>query len=145
MTRRTTTGPAPSSTGPAAIRCSSPSQRHPDGEADPWWAHLSRPVDELLALADKEYDEIVSGADDAPDEKSVGPFGPATRALLFLAIIGQATNPAFRTPAAGEQATPWQLTVNGLGGTRGATLTTPDLVMRQVLARHRKDGVEPAG
>jgi hypothetical protein len=116
--------------------------RHPGGEIDPWWGHLGRPVYELLALADKEYDEAAPGADDVPDEKSVGPFGPATRALLFLAIMGQAANPAFRLPAAGEQATPWQLTVNGLGGTRGATLTTPDLVMRQVLARHKKDGVK---
>jgi hypothetical protein len=59
-----------------------------------------------------------------------------------LATIGQATNPAFREPLPGEQATPWQLTLNGLGGTRGDTMTTPDLVMRQVLAQHKKDGVK---
>jgi hypothetical protein len=117
-------------------------RRHPNGATDPWWkGYLDRPVDELLALADKEFDEGM-GVDDSPDEKSVGTFGPATRALLFLATIGQATNPAFREPLAGEQATPWQLTLNGLGGTRGDTLTTPDLVMRQVLAQHKKDGVK---
>ena len=116
-------------------------KRHPNGETDPWWGYLDRRVDELRALADKEYD-VYGADDDGPDEKSVGNFGPATRALLFLATLGQATNPAFRTPLPGEQATPWQLTVNGLGGTRGATLTTPDLVMRQVLARHKKDGVK---
>jgi hypothetical protein len=118
-------------------------KRHPNGETDPWWGYLDRPVDELLAFADKEYDELgTAAAADIPDEKSVGPFGPATRTLLFLATMGQATNPAFRATLTGEQATPWQLTVNGLGGTRGATLTTPDLVMRQVLARHKKDGVK---
>jgi hypothetical protein len=117
-------------------------KRHPDGATDPWWkGYLDRPIDVLLAFADKEFDENM-GVDDSPDEKSVGTFGPATRALLFLAIIGQATNPAFREPLPGEQATPWQLTLNGLGGTRGDTMTTPDLVMRQVLARHKKDGVK---
>jgi len=117
-------------------------KRHPNGANDPWWkGYLDRPVDELLALADKEFDEGM-GADDSPDEKSVGTFGPATRALLFLATIGQATNPAFREPLPGEQATPWQLTLNGLGGTRGNTMTTPDLVMRQVLAQHKKDGAK---
>jgi hypothetical protein len=116
-------------------------RRHPNGVTDPWWkGHLDRPVDELLTLADKEFDEGM-GVDDSPDEKSVGTFGPATRALLFLATIGQATNPAFREPLPGEQATPWQLTLNGLG-TRGDTLTTPDLVMRQVLAQHKKDGTK---
>jgi hypothetical protein len=116
-------------------------KRHPNGATDPWWkGYLDRPVEELLALADKEFDEGL-GMDDSPDEKSVGTFGPATRALLFLATIGQATNPAFREPLPGEQATPWQLTLNGLGGSRGDTLTTPDLVMRQVLAQHKKDGV----
>lgn len=117
-------------------------RRHMKGSTDPWWkGYLDRPVDELLALADKEFNEGM-GVDDSPDEKSVGTFGPATRALLFLAIIGQATNPAFREPLPGEQATPWQLTLNGLGGTRGDTLTTPDLVMRQVLAQHKKDGTK---
>jgi hypothetical protein len=117
-------------------------KRHPSGATDPWWKdYLDRPVDELLALADKEFDDDM-GVDDSPDEKSVGMFGPATRALLFLSTIGQATNPAFQEPLPGEQATPWQLTLNGLGGTRGDTMTTPDLVMRQVLAQHKKDGVK---
>jgi hypothetical protein len=81
------------------------------------------------------------GADDSPDEKSVGSFGPATRALLFMSIIGQATNPGFQATGGGEQTTPWQLTNTGLGGMRGNTQTTPDLVMRQVLAKHKKVGV----
>ncbi len=115
-------------------------KKHPNGATDPWWAYVDRPVDELLALADREFDEGM-GADDSPDEKSTGNFGPASRALLFLATLGQATNPAFRDTLAGEQATPWQLTLNGLGGTRGNTMTTPDLVMRQVLAHHKKNGV----
>ncbi|MGH7732221.1 MAG: hypothetical protein ACREOE_00610, partial [Gemmatimonadales bacterium] len=115
-------------------------KKHPNGATDPWWAYLDRPVDELLAVADREFDEGM-GADDSADEKSTGNFGPASRALLFLATVGQATNPAFRDTLPGEQATPWQLTLNGLGGTRGNTMTTPDLVMRQVLARHKKDGV----
>lgn len=115
-------------------------QRHENGLQDPWWAHLDRPVAELEAMADAEFDAGL-GVDDQPDDKSVGGYGPATRALLFLATVGQATNPAVRKPLPGEAATPWQLTLNGLGGTRGNTLTTPDLVMRQVLAMHKKDGV----
>jgi hypothetical protein len=115
-------------------------KRHPNGLTDPWWAHINRPVDELVRLADQEFDDGM-GADDTPDEKSLGTFGPACRALLFLATIGQATNPAFRDALPGEQTTPWQLTINALGGTRGNTMTTPDLVMRQVLAHHKKDGV----
>jgi hypothetical protein len=115
-------------------------KKHPKGPADPWWRYLNRPVKELLDRADKEFDDGM-GTGNGPDEKSAGTFGPATRALLFLATIGQATNPAFRNPLPGEQATPWQLTINGLGGTRGNTSTTPDLVMSQVLARHKKDGV----
>lgn len=113
--------------------------RHPVS-TDPWWAHLDEPVDTLTVLAAKEFD-AGNGDQDAPDEKSVGNFGPATRALLFLATVGQATNPAFVTPFPGEHAAPWQLTLNGLGGTRGNTLTTPDLVMRQVLAAHGAAGV----
>ena len=115
-------------------------KRHPQGYTERWWGQLNRPVEDLLALADQEFDAGL-GVDDSPDDKSIGTFGPATRALLFLATIGQAVNPAFRDTLPGEQATPWQLTVNGLGGTRGETLTTPDIVMRQVLARHGKDGV----
>ena len=114
--------------------------RHPNGGTDPWWAYLNRPVNELLALADGEFDEGM-GVDDSPDEKSVGTFGPASRALLFLATVGQAANPAFRDTLPGEQATPWQLTIGGSAGRRGNTMTTPDLVMRQVLAHHKKDGV----
>jgi hypothetical protein len=114
--------------------------RHGNGVTDPWWGHLNRPVAELEAMADAEFDAGL-GVDDQPDDKSVGGYGPATRALLFLAILGQATNPAVRKPLPGEAATPWQLTLNGLGGTRGDTLTTPDLVMRQVLAQRKKDGV----
>jgi hypothetical protein len=112
--------------------------RHP-ASTNPWWAYLDKPVDELQALALAEFD-AGNGTTDSPDDKSVGNFGPATRALLFLATVGQATNPAFVTPAPGEPAAPWQLTLNGLGGTRGTTLTTPDLVMRQVLAVHGADG-----
>jgi hypothetical protein len=115
-------------------------KRHERGLLDPWWGYLDRPVAQLETLADAEYDAGL-GLDDQPDDKSVGSFGPATRALLFLAILGQATNPAIRKPLPGEAATPWQLTLNGLGGTRGNTLTTPDLVMRQVLAKNKKDGV----
>ena len=114
-------------------------KRHPDGATDPWWRYLNRPVDELKPLANQEFD---NGMDGAADEKSVGGYGPATRALLFLATLGLATNPAIRTPLAGEAASPWQLTLNGLGGSRGNTLTTPDLVMANVLARFKKQGVE---
>ncbi len=114
-------------------------KRHPDGATNPWWRYLNLPVGELKALANKEFD---NGMDGAADEKGVGGYGPATRALLFLAILGLATNPAIRTPLAGEAASPWQLTLNGLGGTRGNTLTTPDLVMANVLARFKKQGVE---
>jgi len=113
---------------------------HKNGLMDPWWGHLNCPVNELHAMADAEFDAGF-GVDDQPDDKSVGSYGPATRTLLFLAIVGQATNPAVRKPLPGEAATPWQLTLNGLGGTRGNTLTTPDLVMRQVLALKKKDGV----
>jgi hypothetical protein len=114
-------------------------KNHPAGGTDPWWGYLNRTVGELEALADQEFD---NGMDTAPDDKGAGGYGPATRALLFLAIIGLATNPALRTPGAGETASPWQLTLNGLGGSRGgATLTTPELVMSNVLVRRKKDGV----
>lgn len=115
-------------------------KKHPNGSTDPWWRYLDLPVDELLALADHEIDEGM-GVDDSPDEKSVGTFGPASRALLFLAAVGQATNPAVRETLPGEQATPWQLTIGGSAGRRGNTMTTPDLVVRQVLAHHKKNGV----
>ncbi|WP_191496820.1 hypothetical protein [Mycobacterium simulans] len=115
-------------------------KKHPNGVTDPWWAYLDRPVDELHALAGREFDEDM-GVDDSLDEKSVGTFGPASRALLFLATVGQATNPAIRKPLPGELASPWQLTIGGSAGRRGNTMTTPDLVMRQVLARHKKNGV----
>ncbi|MGY1786664.1 hypothetical protein [Geodermatophilus sp. SYSU D00698] len=115
--------------------------KHPSGATDPWWKQLNRPVKELLAQAEKEYADGL-GIDDTPDDKSYGTFGPATRALLFLSIVGQATNPAVLATVPGEQASPWQLTINGLGGTRGNTLTTPDLVMRQVLSRHKQAGAE---
>jgi hypothetical protein len=114
-------------------------KRHPDGATNPWWRYLNHSVDELEKLANQEFD---NGMDGAADEKGVGGYGPATRALLFLAILGLATNPAIRTPLAGEAASPWQLTLNGLGGSRGNTLTTPDLVMSNVLARFKKQGVE---
>ena len=113
-------------------------KKHPDGGRDPWWRYLNHSVGDLEALADKEFDE---GMDAAPDDKGVGGYGPATRALLFMATIGMATNPAVRTPLAGEAASPWQLTISGLAGSRGQTLTTPDLVMSNVLAQRKKDGV----
>jgi len=113
-------------------------KRHPDGATDPWWRYLNHPIEELQKLANQEFD---NGMDGAADEKGVGGYGPATRALLFLAILGLAANPALRSPRAGEAASPWQLTVNGLGGARGNTLTTPDLVMSNVLAKRKKDGV----
>jgi hypothetical protein len=113
-------------------------KRHPDAGRDPWWRYLNHSVGDLEALADEEFDD---GMDSAPDDKGVGGYGPATRALLFLATIGMATNPAVRTPMAGEAASPWQLTLNGLGWTRGVTGTTPDLVMSNVLAQRKKDGV----
>jgi hypothetical protein len=113
-------------------------KKHPDGGRGPWWSYLNRTVGELEVLADKEFDD---GLDSAPDDKGAGGYGPATRALLFLAIVGMATNPAIRTPMAGEIATPWQLTINGMGVSRGVTGTTPDLVMANVLARKKKDGV----
>jgi hypothetical protein len=114
--------------------------KHPQGAENPWWSYIDKSAGELKELADKEYDDGM-GDDDSPDEKSVGSFGPATRALLFMAIVGQATNPGFRAVEGGEQTTPWQLTNTGLGGMRGNTQTTPDLVMRQVLAKHKKAGV----
>jgi len=113
-------------------------KKHPAGVSDPWWGYLNYAVGELEAFADKEFDQ---GMDGAPDDKGAGEYGPATRALLFLAIIGMATNPALRTPGAGESASPWQLTINGIGGSRGTTMTTPELVMSNVLARRKKDGV----
>jgi len=113
-------------------------KRHPDGATNPWWRCLNQPIDELEKLANQEFD---NGMDGAADEKGVGGYGPATRALLFLAILGLAANPALRSPLAGEAASPWQLTLNGLGGSRGNTLTTPDLVLSNVLAKRKKDGV----
>lgn len=116
-------------------------QRHPSGDDNPWWAFIDKSTDELLAVAEREFDAGM-GVDDSPDEKSLGSFGPATRALLFMSIVGQATNPGFRATGGGEQTSPWQLTNTGLGGMRGNTQTTPDLVMRQVLAKYKKAGVQ---
>ena len=134
----TTPVPGPWSTAPAATSCSG-GQAPPRRGDQSWWRYLNHSVGELKMLANQEFD---NGMDGAADEKGVGGYGPATRALLFLAILGLATNPAIRTPLAGEAASPWQLTLNGLGGSRGNTLTTPDLVMANVLARFKKQGVE---
>ena len=71
---------------------------------------------------------------------SAGTARPRGRCSFWPSSAWRRTRP-LRTPLAGEAASPWQLTINGLGGTRGDTLTTPDLVMSNVLARRKKDGV----
>jgi hypothetical protein len=112
-------------------------KRHPKGE--PWWAFLGLPMDELLDLVRKDLAGIVGDA--GSDEKSVGPWGGPSRALIFLAGIAQTTNPMFE-PNKGEAAALWQLTLNGLGNTRGESATTPDLIIQRVLVMHREKGAE---
>jgi hypothetical protein len=91
---------------------------HPGGVTDPWWRYLDCDSDELAALADAE-----TGVGSS--------MGPASRALAFKALLCLAASPAVASSS--SKASPFTITLNGLGGTRGETKTTPDLVILKVL------------
>lgn len=92
--------------------------KHPNGSTNPWWELIDTDADELAALATTEKD--------AHDN-----LGPATRALALKALLCLAASPAVASTS--TKASPFTITINGLGGTRGKTKTTPELVVLQVL------------
>jgi len=109
--------------------------KHPD--ATKWWELLDRPVSDLVELALVEAkDSGADGDSGAAGDDGVGSYGPATRVLLALAIIAQTASPAVRGSTQRVTGSPFQLTLNGLNGTRGVTKTTPDLVMQRLAQRH---------
>lgn len=104
---------------------------HPDSLKRPWWTLLNEPIDDLVKLAKTEVAAIaaLSAEDRNSRGNGTGPHGPATRALLLFALVAQTTSPAVVPHAGKLGASPFQLTLNGLGGTRGLTKTTPDQVL----------------
>lgn len=104
---------------------------HPDGKTSPWWEMVNLPLSELHQTAKTEIADraAMSDADREALDKGAGGYGPATRALLAMATVAQTANPAVVAYPGRVGASPYQLTINGLGGTRGVTLTTPDQVM----------------
>jgi len=92
--------------------------KHPNGSTNPWWELIDSDADELAALAASERD--------AHDD-----LGPAARALALKALLCLAASPAVASTS--TKASPFTITINALGGTRGKTKTTPDLVVLQVL------------
>jgi len=116
--------------------------RHPGPTK--WWELLNLPIDELVELALPEAD-ITSGREDSePADDGLGNFGPATRALLAMAIIAQSASPVVRGSTGRVTGSVFQLTMNGLNGTRGVTKTTPDLVMQRLAQRH-PGGIQQLG
>lgn len=96
--------------------------KHPNGSMDPWWDHLDSNAEELAALATEEMDNLAE-------------LGPATRALAFKALLCLAASPAVASTS--SKASPFTITINGLGGTRGTTKTTPELVVLKALEHKR--------
>ena len=92
--------------------------KHPNGSTNPWWELIDTDADDLAALAAAERD--------AHDD-----LGPAARALALKALMCLAASPAVASTS--TKASPFTITINALGGTRGETKTTPDLVVLQVL------------
>lgn len=91
---------------------------HPNGSTNPWWELIDTDAKELAALA-------------AAERGAQKEIGPAARALAFKALLCLAASPAVASTS--TKASPFTITLNGLGGTRGNTKTTPDLVVLQVL------------
>jgi hypothetical protein len=110
---------------------------HPGGDTQYWWECLDMTVDDLVAQASTESAEGAALSDDDREARATsagasGGHGPATRALLLLALFAQTMSPAATGATRGAQASPFQMTVSGLGATRGKTATTPELVMVRV-------------
>lgn len=111
------------------------SDKHPG--ATKWWELLNNSVSGLVELALAEAKDARAGGDSgAAGGDGIGNYGPATRALLAMAIIAQAASPAVRGSTQRVTGSPFQLTLNGLNGTRGVTKTNPDLVMQRLAQRH---------
>jgi hypothetical protein len=110
---------------------------HPTKET-PWWTYCNEETKVLIDLAKHELiaNQSLSDTDFLQlDKGSCGAHGPATRALLHLALICAAANPAFERTENKRgrlEASPYQITINGLGGTRGLTKTTPEQVLVQL-------------
>ena len=134
--------PRRQSTGPAATPCSSPVSRHPDGETDPWWAHLSTARRPAARPGRQGVRRIGIGCRRRSGrEVRRAPSGRPPGRCSSWPPSARRTNPAFRTPAGRRTGNAVALDPQRPGRhARGNTMTTPDLVMRQVLARQRKNG-----
>ena len=111
------------------------SEKHPG--ATKWWELLDKPVAELVELALAETKE--GGGSDgagAAGEDGLGNYGPAHPGALAMAIIAQSASPAVRGSTQRVTGSLFQLTLNGLNGTRGVTKTNPDIVMQRLAQRH---------
>ena len=104
--------------------------RHPN-PTEPWWSLIDLPVEDLKVRATEE--RAHAAATGSADDQGAGAWGPATRALVLLALLASAASPGLADGR--SNASPFIITINGLGGTRGVSKTTPDHVMFR-LANH---------
>ena len=111
---------------------------HPQPET-PWWSLVDLSIDELVARGEAERE--AHGDGDGDDEFSAGSWGPATRALVLMAVIATAASPALADGR--NSVSPFVVTLTGLGNTRGKTAAMPDALMFR-LAKH-PDGMEQLG
>lgn len=98
-------------------------KNHPSGLTDPWWSHIDDAVDDLVETARIELTDWQAGN---TEDMGAGWFGPCGRALMFKALTVQTSSPAVR--GLNEQ-----LTQTGLGGDRGNTSASPEVVMARLL------------
>ena len=99
---------------------------HPSGLTDPWWKHLDDSVDVLVDGAKAELAAFTAGT---VQDTATKWFGPHGRALAALGVFAQTASPLLRSSSNTSQ-----LTLNGLGGTRGETKATPDQVILNLLS-----------
>jgi hypothetical protein len=104
-----------------------------------WWEYADLPVTDLAEAATAEQAEFAALSSAAQESErdqadSTGVHGPATRTMVMLSLLAMAASPAVVSEAS-SAASPFVVTLNGLGGTRGVTMTTPDHLMFK-LAEH---------
>jgi hypothetical protein len=109
--------------------------RHP-GRPNAWWEWINASGNALEAAMEQEQKEIGAlSADELAARRDAaagsGVWGPATRCGVMLALVSMAASPMVVGKTG--PATPYAITLNGLGGTRGETMTTPDIVMFRVV------------
>lgn len=101
-------------------------EHHPNGVIDQWYLHLNDSVDQLVNGAKQELaDHIARAVEDGPTRW----FGPNGRCLAAMAVVAMTSNPIVRLGGNNQ----CQLTQTGLGGSRGVTTVTPEVVMCNLL------------